>query len=161
MGLVLARQPARALQSRFVRRGRQAWDPSRKQIWWSEGQQKWVATMCRTSKVDSKPKITWAHHFMNAEGVGRIFARSRAFADGPFPEFYEPTAEPYRQSVAPRSRLTIRWSNDSKPRTINTPHPRTVTRLSAHDLPPDEHYHYWTKKNNPMNVQFWCRKPFI
>jgi len=27
---------------------------------------------------------------MNPEGVGRIFAPLGAFADGPFPEFYEP-----------------------------------------------------------------------
>jgi len=67
---------------------------------------------------------------MNAEGVGRIFGPLAAFADGPFPEYYEPTESPIDNPLHPQQThnpVVKRF----KTRTINTPHPRTVTRLSA------------------------------
>jgi len=108
-------------------------------------------------KVDSKPKDHMGPFIMNPEGVGRIFAPLSAFADGPFPEFYE--------------RLRVRL-------TIHSIRSRRTTRGEAlqdagdkYATPKDgytivcttyrmtELYHYWTK-NNPMNVQL-VPEPFV
>src|ERR1700678_1181507 len=70
------------------------WDPSRALVWWNEGQKKWVGNDVPDFKPDSPPKDHMGPFIMNAEGVGRIFAPLGAFADGPFPEFYEPTESP-------------------------------------------------------------------
>ena len=43
---------------------------------------------------------------MNPEGVGRLFAPLAAFADGPFPEHYEPIESPDRQSRCIRPQST-------------------------------------------------------
>src|SRR6202162_5703183 len=67
------------------------WDPTRKQVWWNEEQQKWVGNDVVDFKIDSKPKDHMGPFIMNPEGVGRIFAPLAAFADGPFPEHYEPS----------------------------------------------------------------------
>src|SRR5271166_1878088 len=50
------------------------WDPSRKQVWWNESQQKWVGNDVPDFKADSAPKDHMGPFIMNAEGVGRIFA---------------------------------------------------------------------------------------
>ena len=39
---------------------------------------------------------------MNPEGVGRIFAPLAAFADGPFPEHYEPVESPIANPLHPQ-----------------------------------------------------------
>src|SRR5436853_5447725 len=66
------------------------WDPTRKQVWWSESTQKWVGHDVVDFKIDSKPKDHMGPFIMNPEGVGRIFGPLAAFADGPLPEHYEP-----------------------------------------------------------------------
>jgi formate dehydrogenase major subunit len=95
---------------------------------------------------------------MNNEGVGRLFAPLAAFADGPFPEFYEPVESPVDNLLHPKQ------NRNPVVKLYNTPDDKygsvkegfnvvcTTFRLT-------EHYHYWTK-NNPMNVQL-VPEPFI
>jgi formate dehydrogenase major subunit len=52
-------------------------------------------------KPDSNPKDHMGPFIMNAEGVGRIFAPLAAFADGPFPEHYEPIESPVQNALHP------------------------------------------------------------
>jgi formate dehydrogenase major subunit len=134
------------------------WDPSRTLIWWNEGQKKWVGNDVPDFKPDSPPKDHMGPFIMNAEGVGRIFAPLAAFADGPFPEFYEPTESPIDNPLHPK-------------RSKNPVAERFTTPMDKYGTPADgfnivcttyrltEHYHYWTK-NNPMNVQL-VPEPFV
>jgi formate dehydrogenase major subunit len=133
------------------------WDASRKQVWWNEDQQKWVGNDVPDFKADSKPKDHMGPFIMNAEGVGRIFAPLGAFADGPFPEYYEPFESPIQNPLHPERTnnpvVTGLKTPDDKYGTVKDyPVVCTTFRLT-------EHYHYWTK-NNPMNVQL-VPEPFI
>jgi formate dehydrogenase major subunit len=133
------------------------WDATRKQVWWNEDQQKWVGNDVPDFKVDSKPKDHMGPFIMNAEGVGRIFAPLGAFADGPFPEYYEPFESPVQNLLHPERTnnpvVTGLKTPDDKYGTVKEyPVVCTTFRLT-------EHYHYWTK-NNPMNVQL-VPEPFI
>jgi formate dehydrogenase major subunit len=133
------------------------WDATRKQVWWNEDQQKWVGNDVPDFKADSKPKDHMGPFIMNAEGVGRIFAPLGAFADGPFPEYYEPFESPIQNPLHPERTnnpvVTGLKSADDKYGTVKDyPVVCTTFRLT-------EHYHYWTK-NNPMNVQL-VPEPFI
>ncbi len=134
------------------------WDPSRALVWWNEVQKKWVGNDVPDFKPDSPPKDHMGPFIMNAEGVGRIFAPLGAFADGPFPEFYEPTESPVENALHPK-------------RSKNPVAPRFSTPMDKYGTPAEgftivcttyrltEHYHYWTK-NNPMNVQL-VPEPFV
>jgi len=134
------------------------WDPARKQVWWSEAAQKWVGNDVPDFKADSKPSEHMGPFIMNPEGVGRIFAPLGAFADGPFPTFYEPVESPIDNLLHPKQ------THNPVVRRYKTPEDKygstkdgftvvcTTYRLT-------EHYHYWTK-NNPMNVQL-VPEPFV
>jgi formate dehydrogenase major subunit len=134
------------------------WDPSRKQIWWNEAQQKWVGVDVPDFKADSAPKDHMGPFIMNAEGVGRIFAPLAAFADGPFPEHYEPVESPIDNPLHPKqSKNPVSKRYKSAADKYGSPAEGynivcTTFRLT-------EHYHYWTK-NNPMNVQL-VPEPFV
>jgi formate dehydrogenase major subunit len=133
------------------------WDATRRQIWWNEGTEKWVGNDVPDFKADSHPKDHMGPFIMNAEGVGRIFAPLGAFADGPFPEYYEPFESPIQNPLHPERTnnpvVTGLKSADDKYGTVKDyPVVCTTFRLT-------EHYHYWTK-NNPMNVQL-VPEPFI
>ncbi len=133
------------------------WDPTRKQVWWNEGTQKWVGNDVPDFKADSKPKDHMGPFIMNPEGVGRIFAPLSAFADGPFPEYYEPFESPVQNLFHPERThnpvVTELKTADDKYGTVKDfPVICTTFRLT-------EHYHYWTK-NNPMNVQL-VPEPFV
>ena len=133
------------------------WDHSRRQVWWNEDLQKWVGNDVPDFKVDSKPKDHMGPFIMNPEGVGRIFGPLTAFADGPFPEFYEPFESPVQNLLHPQQThnpVVAGFSTpDDKYGTVKDfPVVCTTFRLT-------EHYHYWTK-NNPMNVQL-VPEPFI
>jgi formate dehydrogenase major subunit len=133
------------------------WDPSRRQVWWNEDLQKWVGNDVPDFKVDSKPKDHMGPFIMNPEGVGRIFGPLAAFADGPFPEYYEPFESPIQNPLHPERThnpvVTGLKTADDKYGTVKDfPVVCTTFRLT-------EHYHYWTK-NNPMNVQL-VPEPFI
>jgi formate dehydrogenase major subunit len=134
------------------------WDPSRKQVWWSEGQQKWVGNDVPDFKADSKPKDHMGPFIMNPEGVGRIFGPLAAFADGPFPEFYEPTESPIDNPLHPQQ------THNPVVKRFKTPDDKYSTPKDGYTIVCTtyrltEHYHYWTK-NNPMNVQL-VPEPFI
>ena len=95
---------------------------------------------------------------MNPEGVGRIFGPLGAFADGPMPEFYEPTESPVANILHPamsHSPVIRRFKTpDDK---YGTPEEGYTVVCTTYRM--TEHYHYWTK-NNPMNVQL-VPEPFV
>ncbi len=133
------------------------WDPTRKQIWWSEAAGKWVGNDVPDFKPDSHPKDHMGPFIMNPEGIGRLFAPIGVLADGPFPEHYEPIESPTKNLFHPDQ------SNNPLVKKFNTPYDKfgsaeeysivcTTYRLT-------EQYHYWTK-NNPMNVQL-IPEPFV
>ena len=134
------------------------WDASRKQVWWNEGLGKWVGNDVPDFKFDSKPKDHMGPFIMNPEGVGRIFAPLAAFADGPFPEYYEPFESPIQNPLHPGQTnnpvVTRLKSADEKYGTVKDGFAVVCTTFRL-----TEHYHYWTK-NNPMNVQL-VPEPFI
>ncbi len=134
------------------------WDADRSQIWWSESQKKWVGHDVPDFKVDSPPKDHMGPFIMNAEGVGRIFGPLAAFADGPFPEFYEPTESPTDNLLhpnQPHNPVARRMKSDMDK--FGSPDQGYNIVCTTYRL--TEHYHYWTK-NNPMNVQL-VPEPFV
>jgi formate dehydrogenase major subunit len=134
------------------------WDPDRTQIWWNDAQQKWTGHDVPDFKVDSPPKEHMGPFIMNAEGVGRIFGPLAAFADGPFPEFYEPAESPVKNLLHPnesKSPVAKRFKSDMDK--FGTPEQGFNIVCTTYRL--TEHYHYWTK-NNPMNVQL-IPEPFV
>jgi formate dehydrogenase major subunit len=134
------------------------WDPSRALIWWKEEQKKWVGNDVADFKADSPPKDHMGPFIMNAEGVGRIFAPLGAFADGPFPEFYEPTESPVENALHPkRSKNPVAQRFSTSMDKYGTPADGFTIVCTTYRL--TEHYHYWTK-NNPMNVQL-VPEPFV
>jgi len=134
------------------------WDSTRSQVWWNEAKQSWVGNDVPDFKVDSPPKDHMGPFIMIPEGVGRIFGPLAAFADGPFPEHYEPVESPTPNLLHPAQ------SNSPVIKRFKTPQDKfgsvgdgftivcTTYRLT-------EHYHYWTK-NNPMSVQL-IPEPFV
>jgi formate dehydrogenase major subunit len=127
------------------------YDPTRKQVWWNEGSQTWVGNDVPDFKADSNPKDHMGPFIMNAEGVGRIFAPLAAFADGPFPEHYEPIESPVQNALHPGQQ------NNPVVKRLKTPMDKYATPGDGFNIicttyRLTEHYHYWTK-NNPMNVQ--------
>ena len=127
------------------------WDATRKQIWWSEAAQLWVGNDIPDFKADSNPKDHMGPFIMNPEGVGRIFGPLAAFADGPFPEHYEPIESPVQNALHPNQ------SNNPVVKKFKTAADKYATPGDGFNIICTtyrmvEHYHYWTK-NNPMNVQ--------
>jgi len=134
------------------------WDPSREQVWWNEETQLWMGHDVVDFKLDSKPKDHMGPFIMNPEGVGRIFAPLAAFADGPFPEFYEPFESPIENPLHPQEThnpvAECFTSPDDK---YASPKDGFNVVCTTYRL--TEHYHSWTK-NNPMNVQL-VPEPFV
>jgi len=134
------------------------WDPERKQVWWNESAQLWVGNDVPDFKADSHPKEHMGPFIMNAEGVGRIFGPLAAFADGPFPEHYEPFESPVQNALHPNQ------SNNPVVKKFSTPADKYGTTSEGFNVicttyRLTEHYHYWTK-NNPMSVQL-IPEPFV
>ena len=135
----------------------QPWDSERRQVWWNEAQQKWVGNDVPDFKADSKPADHMGPFIMNPEGVGRLFAPLAAFADGPFPEHYEPVESPIANPLHPQQSnnpVAKKFSSDMDK--LGTAEHFNVV-CTTYRL--TEHYHYWTK-NNPMNVQL-VPEPFV
>jgi formate dehydrogenase major subunit len=136
----------------------QPWDPSRKQVWWNEAQQKWLGNDVPDFKADSNPKDHMGPFIMNPEGVGRLFVPLAAMADGPFPEHYEPIESPVANLLHPNQ------SNNPVVKKYKTPLDKYGTSEQGFNIVCTtyrltEHYHYWTK-NNPMNVEL-VPEPFV
>ena len=134
------------------------WDTTRRQIWWNEAQQKWVGNDVPDFKADSKPAEHMGPFIMNPEGVGRIFGPLGAFAEGPFPEHYEPTESPIENPLHPQR------THNPVVKRFKTPDDKYATVKDGFNVicttyRLTEHYHYWTK-NNPMNVQL-VPEPFV
>ena len=134
------------------------WDAARKQVWWSESTQLWVGNDVPDFKADSNPKDHMGPFIMTAEGVGRIFAPLGAFADGPFPEHYEPIESPVENVLHPNQ------SSNPVVKKLKTAADRYATPGQGFNIVCTtyrltEHYHYWTK-NNRMNVQL-IPEPFV
>jgi formate dehydrogenase major subunit len=127
------------------------WDATRKQVWWNESAQSWVGNDVPDFKADSNPKDHMGPFIMNPEGIGRIFAPLSAFADGPFPEHYEPIESPVQNALHPGQQ------NNPVVKKLKTAADKYSTMGDGFNVicttyRLTEHYHYWTK-NNPMNVQ--------
>lgn len=134
------------------------WDMERRQVWWNEAQQKWVGNDVPDFKVDSKPSDHMGPFIMNPEGVGRIFAPLAAFADGPFPEHYEPVESPVANPLHPQQSINpVAKKFKSDMDKLGTLAEGFNVVCTTYRL--TEHYHYWTK-NNPMNVQL-VPEPFV
>ncbi|HEX3184738.1 MAG TPA: formate dehydrogenase-N subunit alpha, partial [Pyrinomonadaceae bacterium] len=134
------------------------WDPERRQVWWNEAQQRWVGNDVPDFKVDSKPSDHMGPFIMNPEGVGRIFAPLAAFADGPFPEHYEPVESPIANPLHPQqSNNPVAKKFTSDMDKLGTPDQGFNVVCTTYRL--TEHYHYWTK-NNQMNVEL-VPEPFV
>src|SRR3989442_14899068 len=151
LGVVMARESTRPVQPRVVR---SLWEA----LGWNESAQRWVGNDVPDFKVDSSPKEHMGPFIMNAEGVGRIFGPLAAFADGPFPEHYEPIESPVRNPLHPDQ------SNNPVVKKFGTPADKYGTPSEGFNIVCTtyrltEHYHYWTK-NNPMNVQL-IPEPFV
>jgi formate dehydrogenase major subunit len=134
------------------------WDPERRQVWWDEAKSRWVGNDVPDFKPDSKPGDHMGPFIMNPEGVGRIFGPLAAFADGPFPEHYEPVESPILNPLHPQQ------SNNPVVRRMATPldkygDPSQGFNVVCTTYRLTEHYHYWTK-NNPMNVEL-VPQPFV
>jgi formate dehydrogenase-N alpha subunit len=134
------------------------WDAERRQIWWNESAGRWVGNDVPDFKVDSKPSDHMGPFIMNPEGTGRLFAPLSAFAEGPFPEHYEPIESPLLNPLHPKQSnnpVVRRMKSDLDK--YGTPDQGFNIICTTYRL--TEHYHYWTK-NNPMNVQL-VPEPFI
>jgi formate dehydrogenase major subunit len=134
------------------------WDADRRQVWWNEAQKRWVGNDVPDFKADSAPSDHMGPFIMNPEGVGRIFGPLTAFADGPFPEYYEPTESPIANPLHPmrsQSPVIKRYTTDMDK--YGTPEQGFTVICTTYRL--TEHYHFWTK-NNQMNVQL-VPEPFV
>ncbi len=134
------------------------WDADRRQVWWNESAQAWVGNDVPDFKADSAPQDHMGPFIMNPDGVGRIFAPLAAFADGPFPEHYEPIESPVVNALHPnQSTSPVVKKFTSAADKYGSPSEGFNIICTTYRL--TEHYHYWTK-NNPVNVQL-IPEPFV
>jgi formate dehydrogenase major subunit len=134
------------------------WDASRPQVWWNDAQKRWIGNDVPDFKADSAPGDHMGPFIMNPEGVGRLFAPLAAFADGPFPEHYEPFESPIANPLHPQRPHNPVVKKYSTPLDkYGTPEQGYTVVCTTYRL--TEHYHYWTK-NNQMNVQL-VPEPFV
>jgi formate dehydrogenase major subunit len=134
------------------------WDADRPQIWWNDAAGRWVGNDVPDFKPDSKPDDHMGPFIMNPEGVGRLFAPLAAFAEGPFPEHYEPIESPTANPLHPgQSTNPVVRKMQSDLDKYGDPAGGFNIVCTTYRL--TEHYHYWTK-NNPMNVQL-VPEPFV
>ncbi|MBV8144556.1 MAG: formate dehydrogenase-N subunit alpha, partial [Gammaproteobacteria bacterium] len=119
-------------------------DPARKLIAWNGAA--WGGADVPDYKVDEEPALGMGPFIMNADGVGRFFARA-AMAEGPFPEHYEPFETPLASNpFSPGKAETLnnpaaRVFKDDRAafgKADQFPHVATTYRLT-------EHFHFWTQ----------------
>jgi formate dehydrogenase major subunit len=122
------------------------WDASRPVIRWNG--ERWIGDV-PDYKADSAPDAGLGPFIMLPEGVGRFFVPGQ-FAEGPFPEFYEPAEAPVLNALHPGQSANpalkpFHTEFDVLGKPEDYPIVCTTYRLT-------EHFHYWTK-NNPYNMQ--------
>ena len=104
--------------------------------------QRWVGIDVPDYAPTTKPSDGVGPFIMNAEGVGRLFARDQ-MVEGPFPEHYEPFESPSANVLHPkvRSNPAARVFADDRAAfgtAADFPYVATTYRLT-------EHFHFWTK----------------
>jgi formate dehydrogenase major subunit len=125
-------------------------NPSRKLIAWNGTA--WGGADVPDYKLDEDPALGMGPFIMNADGVGRFFARG-AMAEGPFPEHYEPFETPLATNpLSPGKAETLNnpaarvFKDDREAfgKVAQFPHIATTYRLT-------EHFHFWTQHSR-MNA---------
>ena len=117
-----------------------AWNPAKPIIEWNGS--RWVGIDVPDYGPTTKPSDAVGPFIMNAEGVGRLFARDQ-MAEGPFPEHYEPFESPSPNVLHPKVRSNpVARVFDADRAAFGTasdyPYVATTYRLT-------EHFHFWTK----------------
>jgi formate dehydrogenase-N alpha subunit len=116
------------------------WNPGKPIIQWNGS--RWVGIDVPDYGPTTKPSDAVGPFIMNAEGVGRLFARDQ-MVEGPFPEHYEPFESPVPNVLHPKvqSNPVARvFANDRAAfgTARDFPYVATTYRLT-------EHFHFWTK----------------
>ncbi|CCB66139.1 Formate dehydrogenase-O major subunit [Hyphomicrobium sp. MC1] len=116
------------------------WNPAKPIIQWDGS--KWVGIDVPDYGPTVKPSDSVGPFIMNAEGVGRLFAR-QMMVEGPFPEHYEPFESPAINVLHPKvqSNPAARVFPDDRAdfgSPAEFPYVATTYRLT-------EHFHFWTK----------------
>ena len=117
-----------------------AWNPKKPIIEWNG--KIWAGLDVPDYVPTAKPEDGVGPFIMNAEGLGKLFARG-GMNEGPFPEHYEPLESPSANVLHPKvkSNPVARIFPDDVA-TFGTaddfPYVATTYRLT-------EHFHYWTK----------------
>ena len=117
-----------------------AWNPKKPIIEWNG--KIWAGIDVPDYVPTSKPEDGAGPFIMNAEGMGKLFARG-GMNEGPFPEHYEPLESPVQNLLHPKvkSSPVARVFKDDVPTfgdAADFPYVATTYRLT-------EHFHYWTK----------------
>ena len=119
-------------------------NPDRKLIAWNGAT--WGGADVPDYKVDEDPSLGMGPFIMNADGVGRFFARG-GMVEGPFPEHYEPFETPLASNLLNPGKAealnnpAARVFKDDRAAFGNVaqfPHVATTYRLT-------EHFHFWTQ----------------
>ena len=113
------------------------WDETRAPVRWKGN--RWVGDV-PDYKADAPPEANGAF-IMLAEGVAKLFAPD--FAEGPFPEHYEPAESPVENLLHPNvgdNPAALKFSSDLDPlgNAEQYPYVAITYRLT-------EHFHFWTK----------------
>ncbi len=116
------------------------WNPAKPIIQWNGS--RWVGIDVPDYAPTTKPADAVGPFIMNAEGVGRLFARDQ-MVEGPFPEHYEPFESPVPNVLHPKvqSNPVARVFADDRAAfgtPQDFPYVATTYRLT-------EHFHFWTK----------------
>ena len=116
------------------------WNPVKPVIEWDGS--RWVGIDTPDYTPTTKPSDSVGPFIMNAEGVGRLFARN-LMVEGPFPEHYEPLESPSENLLHPavNSNPAARVFADDRAAfgtSKDFPYVGTTYRLT-------EHFHFWTK----------------
>ncbi|MDR6935908.1 formate dehydrogenase (quinone-dependent) catalytic subunit [Luteibacter sp. 329MFSha] len=117
-----------------------AWNPKKPVIEWNGT--KWTGVDVPDYGPTIKPSDGVGPFIMNAEGMGRLFARD-LMVEGPFPEHYEPMESPVENVLHPKvsHNPVARVFADDKANfgtPEHFPYVATTYRLT-------EHFHFWTK----------------
>ncbi len=117
-----------------------AWNPAKPIIEWNGS--RWTGIDVPDYGPTVAPSAGVGPFIMNAEGLGRLFARD-LMVDGPFPEHYEPFESPSENILHPkvRSNPVARVYPDDRANfgtSAEFPYVGTTYRLT-------EHFHFWTK----------------
>jgi formate dehydrogenase major subunit len=117
-----------------------AWNPQKPIVEWNGS--KWVGIDVPDYVPTIAPSEGVGPFIMNAEGMGRLFARDQ-MAEGPFPEHYEPFESPSPNILHPavKSNPAARVFPDDRANfgaSDHFPYVATTYRLT-------EQFHFWTK----------------